>query len=141
MGGFLRGGLLAGALAAAVLSMPLAAADPATDPVPPVPTPDQFLGPLDQLAPVTLLEPQTYRMPDGSVPSPYVLTQGVPPGPFALINGLQGLHALLHGSMGRMPGEDLGAALPGTAPPAGTALPPGLEQYLPEPVPPPQPAG
>lgn len=141
------------ALLTAVLSAPgwspTAAADPAAEPAPPPPAPPPaaagdpalWLGPLDQLAPVTLLTPETYRMPDGAQPSPYVLTQGVPPGPFAYINGLKGVHAMLHGAMGRMPGEELGTALPGTAPPPGTALPPGLEEFLPEPVAPPSPAG
>ncbi len=127
-------GLLAVFAAALTLSAG-AAADPATEPVPPPPVdPGLLLGPLDQLAPVTLLDPETYRMPDGQQPSPYVLTQGVAPGPFAYINGLKGVHAMLHGAMGRMPGDELGTALPGTAPPPGTALPPGLEEFLPEPV-------
>lgn len=124
-----------GLLAVAVLSAPVAVADPAAEPVPPVPPPVLQLGPLGPLAqpaPVTLLSPETYRMPDGEQPSPYVLTQGAAPGPFAFINGLKGVHALLHGAMGRMPGDELGAALPGTAPPPGTALPPGLEEFLPE---------
>lgn len=137
--------LAAAALAAAPGSSGTAAADPVTEPVPPAPAPQPlavgdpglWLGPLDQLAAVTLLNPETYRMPDGEQPSPYVLAQGVPPGPFAYINGLKGLHAMLHGAMGRMPGDELGAALPGTAPPPGTALPPGLEQFLPDPAAPP----
>ncbi|HOB48391.1 MAG TPA: hypothetical protein PKK01_03635 [Mycobacterium sp.] len=126
-----------------------AVADPAVEPppAPPLPLPlppaqdllagpaDALLGPVDQLAPVTLLAPETYRMPDGQQPSPYVLTQGAPPGLFPLIDEWKGVHALLHGAMGRMPEAELGGALPGTAPPPGTALPPGLEEFLPEPVP------
>ncbi len=140
----LLAGLVAAALAAAPGPSGTAAADPAVDPVPPAPAPvpqppavgdpGLWLGPLDQLAPVTLLNPETYRMPDGQQPSPYVLAQGVPPGPFAYINELKGLHAMLHGAMGRMPGDELGTALPGTAPPPGTALPPGLEDFLPDPA-------
>ena len=118
-----------------------AAADPATEPAPPVPpdvlavAPELLLGPVDQLAPVALLAPGTYRMPNGEQPSPYVLTQGAPPGLFPLIDGWKGVHALVHGALGRMPGAELGGALPGTAPPPGTALPPGLEEFLPEDTP------
>lgn len=122
-----------------------AAADPATEPAPPpappapadvlAVAPEVLLGPVDQLAPVTLLAPETYRMPNGEQPSPYVLTQGTPPGLLPLIDGWKGVHALVHGALGRMPGAELGGALPGTAPPPGTALPPGLEQFLPEDMP------
>jgi hypothetical protein len=48
------------------------------------------------------------------------------------------------GLLGQMPQEQLGEPLPGTAPPPGTAVSPGLEQYLPDPAPadaPPPPAG
>lgn len=108
-----------------------AAAEPALPPVPPAPpappaptdvlavAPELLLGPVDQLAPVALLAPETYRMPNGEQPSPYVLTQGAPPGLFPLIDGWKGVHALVHGALGRMPGAELGGALPGTAPPAG----------------------
>ena len=124
-----------------------AAAEPAPPPVPPAPpaptaptdvlavAPELLLGPVDQLAPVALLAPETYRMPNGEQPSPYVLTQGTPPGLFPLIDGWKGVHALVHGALGRMPGAELGGALPGTAPPPGTALPPGLEEFLPEDIP------
>lgn len=126
-----------------------ALAEPAPVPPlpPPVPAPPPALagldpalliGPLDQLTPVTLLAPDRYRLPDGSQPSPYVLSEGAPPGPFAFIDELKGVHAMLHGALGRLPGSELGAALPGTAPPPGSNLPPGLEQFLP--VPPPVPA-
>lgn len=141
--------VLAGALVAVLGAAPAtAAADPAAEPAPPpapadllAGAPELLLGPVDQLAPVTLLAPETYRMPDGEQPSPYVLTQGVPPGLFAMIDGWKGVHALMHGALGRMPGEDLGGALPGTAPPPGTALPPGLEEFLPGPDAPSPPAG
>ncbi|MDY6997506.1 MAG: hypothetical protein SW019_12955 [Actinomycetota bacterium] len=39
------------------------------------------------------------------------------------------------GLLGQMPEAQLGQPLPGTAPPPGTNLPPGLVEYLPEPVP------
>lgn len=38
------------------------------------------------------------------------------------------------GLLGQMPQEQLGEALPGTAPPPGTNLPPGLVQFLPDPA-------
>jgi hypothetical protein len=47
----------------------------------------------------------------------------------------------LYGGLGQMPQEQLGQPLPGTAPPPGTVISPGLVQYLPDPadgpVPPP----
>lgn len=129
---------VAAAFAAPMLTAAVAAADPAPAPPPPPPPAEQallnpagLLGPVDGMVPVALLDPKTYRMPDpGQQPSPYVLTQGAPPGPFAFVEALKGTHAMVHGALGRMPGEDLGTALPGTAPPPGTALPPGLEEFL-----------
>ncbi|MDX1875628.1 hypothetical protein SBI67_26205 [Mycolicibacterium sp. 120266] len=41
------------------------------------------------------------------------------------------------GLLGQMPQQQLGEPLPGTAPPPGTNIPPGLVQYLPDPPPPP----
>ncbi len=41
------------------------------------------------------------------------------------------------GLLGQMPQEQLGEALPGTAPPPGTNIPRGLDQFQPDPVPPP----
>ena len=38
------------------------------------------------------------------------------------------------GLLGQMPQEQLGEPLPGTAPPPGTNIPPGLAQFLPDPV-------
>ena len=73
-------------------------------------------------------------MPSGEVDSPYVLQTGVPAGPFARVDAFKGVHALLHGSMGRMPGAELGQPLPGTDPPPGTAIPAGIEQFLPDPA-------
>lgn len=88
----------------------------------------------DPLASIAMLTPKNYRMPTGELPSPYVLATGVPPGPFARVDGWKGVHAMIHAGLGRMPGVELGQALPGTAPPPGTALPPGLVQFLPDPV-------
>lgn len=85
--------------------------------------------PADPLAPTNVLMPQYYRMPSGEEASPYVLQTDVPQGPFERVNAWKGVHAYLHGSMGRMPRDDLGQALPGTAPPPGTNIPAGLEQF------------
>lgn len=43
----------------------------------------------------------------------------------------------LYGGLGQLPQEQLGQPLPGTAPPPGTVISPGLVQYLPEGGPPP----
>ena len=106
-------------------------------------TPNSVLAPLtapgaaaapDPLASAGMLMPQNYRMPTGELPSPYVLATGVEPGPFARVDGWKGLHAMVHGALGRMPGAELGQPLPGTAPPPGTAIPLGLVQFLPDPA-------
>lgn len=75
----------------------------------------------------SLLLPNSYRMPAGD--NPYVLQSGVAPGPFARVDAFKGQHAIAHGGMGRMPGNELGAPLPGTAPLPGMNVPAGLEQY------------
>ena len=93
--------------------------------------------PVDPLASVSSLYTHNFRMPSGDEASPYVLQTDVPPGPFARVDALKGLHAMLHGSLGRVPRSELGQALPGIAPPPGTNLPPGLEQFY---VPPEAPA-
>lgn len=107
----------------------------------------------DPLASVGTLMPRNYRMPTGENPSPYVLATGAEPGPFYRVDGWKGLHAMVHGALGRMPGVELGQPLPGTAPPPGTAIPLGLVEFLPDPAelvapdpallipPPPAPAG
>ena len=89
--------------------------------------------PVNPLAGVELLMPETYGMPTGDANSPYVLGEGNN-GPFARINAFKGVHALAHAGLGRMPGVELGQPLPGTAPPPGTALPPGLVQFYPDPA-------
>lgn len=157
MRGLLMRGLTAAwAVAACAVAPGTALADPAPPPPAPVPVPapplvpvpagalpqpglTDLLAPGDPLVPATLLIPQHYRMPSGEQPSPYPLTEGAPPGPFATVDAWKGIHALIHGALGRMPGADLGQALPGTAPPPGAALPPGLEIYLPVPGPAPGP--
>lgn len=92
-----------------------------------------------------LLIPQNYGMPTPDQTSPYELGPGAD-GPFARVNQFKGVHAMLHGALGRMPADQLGQPLPGTAPPPGTNIPAGPEQFLPPPpevvVPPaPTPAG
>jgi len=80
-----------------------------------------------------LLMPTSYGMPTGDSASPYVLGEGNN-GPFARINAFKGVHALGHAGLGRMPRELLGQPLPGTAPPPGTAVPAGLEQFYVDPA-------
>jgi hypothetical protein len=87
-----------------------------------------------------LLLPQNYRVPDADQISPYPLQEGVPPGPFARVDAIKGAHAMVHGALGRMPADQLGQPLPGTAPPPGTNIPAGPEQFLPDPAAPPPPA-
>lgn len=87
----------------------------------------------DPLAPAATLFPQYYRMPTPDMDSPYLLTENAPAGPFARVDAFKGVHALLQGALGRMPADQLGDALPGTAPAPGVALPAGPEQFLPPP--------
>ncbi|MGI9123891.1 MAG: hypothetical protein ACR2JM_03950 [Mycobacterium sp.] len=105
------------------------------------PTVIQAGPPVDPLGSIALLSPENFGMPTGDQASPYVL-DGAVTSPFARIDAYQGVHALLHGSLGRMSRDQLGQPLPGTAPPPGTALPPGLVQYYQDPAalpPPPAP--
>ena len=113
-----------------------------------------FLGMLAQSSPATLLNPPpaagtaaaanpltgldmlmptSYGMPAGDAASPYVLGEANN-GPFARVNAFKGVHALGHAGLGRMPREMLGQPLPGTAPPPGTAVPAGLEQFYTDPT-------
>jgi hypothetical protein len=99
---------------------------------------------VNPLTGLDLLMPTSYGMPTGDSASPYVLGEGNN-GPFARINAFKGVHALGHAGLGRMPREMLGQPLPGTAPPPGTAVPAGLEQFYVDPAvllpPAPAPAG
>lgn len=88
----------------------------------------------DPLADISRMFPQYYRMPDSDTVSPYQLTENAPQGPFARVNAYKGVHALLHGALGRMPAAQLGDPLPGTAPAPGMVLPAGPEQFLPDPA-------
>lgn len=105
-------------------------------PVPALPgtTTPAALPSADVLNAAQLLAPQNYRVPSADQTSPYILEQGVPPGPFARINEWKGVHAMVHGALGRMPADQLGQPLPGTAPPPGVNIPAGPEQFLPDPA-------
>ncbi|MGY4712520.1 hypothetical protein ACXDF8_23670 [Mycolicibacterium sp. CBM1] len=94
---------------------------------------------VDILDGAQMLMPQNYRVPTPDQTSPYQLAPGVP-GPFARVDAYKGVHAMLHGALGRMPADQLGQPLPGTAPPPGTNIPAGPEQFLPDSPPPPDPA-
>ena len=85
----------------------------------------------DMLESVSLLMPQNFGMPADEQQNPYALAQGVAPGPVARVDAFQGVRALLHGALGRMPREELGLPLAGTAPPPDAVIPPGLVQFLP----------
>ena len=85
----------------------------------------------DMLESISLLMPQNFGMPGDEQQNPYALAQGVAPGPFARVDAFQGVRALLHGALGRMPREELGLPLAGTAPPPDAVIPPGLVQFLP----------
>lgn len=85
----------------------------------------------NMLESISLLMPQNFGMPGDEQQNPYALAQGVAPGPFARVDAFQGVRALLHGALGRMPREELGMPLAGTAPPPDAVIPPGLVQFLP----------
>ena len=99
---------------------------------------------VNPLTGLDMLMPTSYGMPTGDAASPYVLGEANN-GPFARVNAFKGVHALGHAGLGRMPREMLGQPLPGTAPPPGTAVPAGLEQFYTDPAellpPAPAPAG
>ena len=88
---------------------------------------------VNPLTGLDMLMPTSYGMPTGDAASPYVLGEANN-GPFARVNAFKGVHALGHAGLGRMPREMLGQPLPGTAPPPGTAVPAGLEQFYVDPA-------
>jgi hypothetical protein len=59
------------------------------------------------------------------------------PPPTGRIDAFQRAHGIWHQGMGRLDLAQLGQPLPGTAPPPGTNIPAGPEQFLPDPPPPP----
>ena len=87
----------------------------------------------DILAGSQLLNPTNYRVPPPDQESPYALAPATP-GPFARVDGLRGVHAMVHGALGRMPADQLSEPLPGTAPAPGITIPAGPEQNLPDPA-------
>ena len=109
----------------------LSQSSPATLMIPP-PAPGTAAA-ANPLAGVELLMPENYGMPGGDSASPYALGEGNN-GPFARVNAFKGVHALGHAGLGRMPREMLGQPLPGTAPPPGTSVPAGLEQFYVDPA-------
>jgi len=88
---------------------------------------------VNTLTGLDMLMPTSYGMPTGDAASPYVLGEANN-GPFARVNAFKGVHALGHAGLGRMPREMLGQPLPGTAPPPGSAVPAGLEQFYVDPA-------
>lgn len=92
----------------------------------------------DILAGTPLLIAPSYGMPTADQTSPYQLGPGAD-GPFARVNQFKGVHAMVHGALGRMPADQLGQPLPGTAPPPGTNIPAGPVEFLPDPAAPPLP--
>ncbi|MFN8073077.1 MAG: hypothetical protein U0R66_14905 [Mycobacterium sp.] len=88
----------------------------------------------DPLSLASQLKPQNFRMPSPDQASPYALSPNDNPSPFARVNAFKGVHAITHSSLGRMPGSELGQPLPGTAPPPGTNIPAGLEQFYVDPA-------
>ena len=92
---------------------------------------------VDVLRDGQFLTPQNYRVPSPENSpdqlSPYPLPLGEP-GPFARVDAWKGLHAMVHGALGRMPADQLSQPLPGTAPPPGTNIPVGPMENLPDPA-------
>ena len=117
---------------------------------------DKYVSDLSNFSKETLsqvqFEGKTYGVPQNEVPSAPGQGQqfDVAPGDEnADVNGRTWLgryidlyrDGRLRGSLlGQLPQQQLGEPLPGTAPPPGTNIPPGLVQFLPDPaVPPPPP--
>ena len=104
------------------------------------PAPGTNPGP-DPISFAMTMDPRNFRMPTADQASPYSLAPNTNPSPFDRVNAFKGVHAIVHSNLGRMPGDELGQPLPGTAPPPGTNIPAGLEQYfVPPDVPPDAPA-
>ncbi len=69
-------------------------------------------GGADPLAPAVTLYPPVLPDADTDMESPYLLTQDAPAGPFARVDAFKGAHALVHGSLGRMPAAELASHCP-----------------------------
>jgi hypothetical protein len=91
----------------------------------------------DPISLALTMNPRNFRMPTADQDSPYALAPNDNPSLFDRVNAFKGVHALTHSNLGRMPGDQLGQPLPGTAPAPGSNMPAGLEQYY---VPPEAPA-
>jgi hypothetical protein len=83
----------------------------------------------------TYLLPQNYSNPVPGQGTLYGTAPGTVTDQPSLIPALQGAHGLWHGAMGRLTPDQLGEPLPGTAPPPGTNIPPGLGEDLPNQAP------
>lgn len=104
------------------------------------PAPGTDPGP-DPFSLAMTLNPRNFRMPTSDQVSPYALAPNDNPSIFDRVNAFKGVHALAHSNIGRMPGDQLGQPLPGTAPPPGANIPAGLEQFYVDPAAAPAPAG
>ena len=108
------------------------------NPVPSVPGP-QPPPPMDlntALSGNSYLLPQNFKLAPPDEGNMYSIGQGDVLDQPSLIPTLKGGHALWHAGMGRLTLDQLGQPLPGTAPPPGTNIPAGPEQFY-EPPPPP----
>jgi len=81
----------------------------------------------------TYLLPQNFELATPDEGNMYTIGQGEVLDQPSLIPALKGGHALWHAGLGRLDQQQLGQPLPGTAPPPGTNLPAGPEQFLPDP--------
>lgn len=97
------------------------------------PAPGTNPGP-DPISLAMTMNPRNFRMPTSDQASPYALAPNDNPSLFDRVNAFKGVHALAHSNLGRMPGDEPGQPLPGTAPPPGTNIPAGLEQYYVDPA-------
>ena len=92
------------------------------------PAPGTSPGP-DPISLALTMNPRNFRMPTDDQVSPYALAPNDNPSLFDRVNAFKGVHAIVHSNLGRMPGDQLGQPLPGTAAPSGSNLPAGLEQF------------
>jgi hypothetical protein len=125
-----------GTFVQSVIGVPLEQFQLGQHPVPAVPgTAPATVPSGDFLTAGNYLNPLNFRMPAPDEENPYKLGEGDPNAPGTL-NGIKGARGLFHGVMGKLSPEQLGEPLPGTAPPPGVNIPPGLGFDLPDPGPP-----
>lgn len=93
---------------------------------------------MNTLNSVAYLSPENFPLSAQGQQSMYSVAprdpEAPPPG---FIDYAKGAHGLWHMGIGQMPQDQLGQPLAGTAPPPGTNIPAGPEQFLPDPAPPP----